>query len=59
MITVYIEKIERGGYKFKQEISATTLEISRFYGFTLRGAIRAWRDCYGMQRKHINFLEVN
>lgn len=59
MITVYIEKIPRGGYKFKWDISPVSFEVARFYDYSLRGTIREWRDCYGFKRKHVNFVEVN
>lgn len=58
MITVFVERIPRGGFRFKWENSGTSFESARFYGYSLRGAIQAWRKGYGFERKHINFMEV-
>lgn len=50
---IYVSWINHGGY----EIKGDYIEKRRYYGYTRRDALRAFREEFNLQRKH--FIVIN
>ena len=55
---LYIQKLPRGGYGIYIDIQGTcSREGSRYYGYSKRDAIRAFRRDFGVVGQHFTIIE--
>ena len=56
---MYIEKLPHGGYKIAVDIPNTcSREQCRYYGYSLKNAIKQFRTDYGYKGKHFTIINT-
>jgi hypothetical protein len=53
---MYIEKLPRGGYKIAVDLENGSREQCRYYGYTMKNAVKQFRIDYGYTRKRFTMI---